>query len=138
MHPVYMGDSLGEGYFGMEDLLGGGHSDEGEEFRNSLAHLQNSKFGGDPEGRGDQQVVGTDERSADEAGKIEKGPGLTINNLAAITRRAGDETTRGFPAPPPEDQGLISPGDLDHEFLLLRKKKFTGINIVQVFPPSLP
>jgi hypothetical protein len=49
--------------------------------------------------------------------------GLTMNN-----RRSVDET-RSFPSP--EDQGLI-PGDLEHEFLLLKKKKFAGINIVQV------
>lgn len=140
-HPVYMGDSLGEGYFGgMEDLLGAGHSDEGEEFRNSLAHLQNTKFAGDsevreersmdasekPEPRGDQEELrGTDERIIVESSKMELGSVSTINTLG---RRTGDEV-RSFPTP--EDQGLI-PGDLEHEFLLLRKKKFTGINIVQV------
>jgi hypothetical protein len=105
-HPasMYMGDSLGEGYFGgMEDLLGGGHSDEGEEFRKSLAHLQNTKFAGDAEGRGEKnadteriesrsdqdiELRGTDERIG-EPNKMEPGiililsPILTINNLWA-------------------------------------------------------
>eukprot|EP00026_Physarum_polycephalum_P000310 Phypoly_transcript_00310.p1 GENE.Phypoly_transcript_00310~~Phypoly_transcript_00310.p1 ORF type:complete len:1416 (+),score=192.66 Phypoly_transcript_00310:632-4879(+) len=136
---MYMGDSLGEGYFGggMEDLLGGGHSDEGEEFRKSLAHLQKAAFGADVEGReerntdadraelrGDQdmELRGTDEKIVDDSCKIDLGLTMLMNN-----RRSIDET-RSFPTP--EDQGLI-PGDLEHEFLLLKKKKFAGINIVQ-------
>jgi hypothetical protein len=113
---MYMGDSLGEGYFGgMEDLLGGGHSDEGEEFRKSLAHLQNTKFAGDAEGRGEKnadteriesrsdqdiELRGTDERIG-EPNKME--PGIILILSPILTSERG----RNGSFPTPEDQGLI-------------------------------
>lgn len=91
----------------MEDLLEG-HSDEGEEFRRSLDHITAAwRTGGNAAASNFGREGGGGEESRD-----------------------GTEKRGVSKGTPMED---VLPGNLDHEFLLLSKKNFPGISVVQVF-----
>lgn len=122
-----MGDSLGEGYFGMSDFMEGIVGDDDARTGLIPSSILNRQ-GSDVEGR--------EEKNFD-VDKAEARDPLTYDGARTSDLGQGDQgmgfmRARGGSFSAHEDPGLI-PGDLEHEFLLLKKKKFPGINIVQVF-----
>lgn len=110
----------------MEGIFGDGDDDR----KGLLLPNLLNKQGGDSEGREERsldadkpEVRGGDLQTQDGARVSDMGQG-DQSMIPGLRRARGSSFSF-------EDPGLI-PGDLEHEFILLKKKKFPGINIVQV------